>query len=405
MLNWLRFAACAGFFGLSLSTATGVGAASFLDRWSADDLRVVSYNVYFNSALGASRVADQETPSRFQRLITALDPDVLALQEMSRGTAGAIATLLNELIPLPSGSGWHTHQWSDNVIASRYPFLSTTRSDGHADALIDLPDDRYDSDLYVINDHWPCCYDEVGRQYEADRMVRWIDGLRGPGGLAADTPMVVVGDLNTVGSGQPLRTLLTGDIVNEWVGADSPPDWDGTPLTNASPLHNGVGPERYTWRDDSDVFEPGVLDHIIYTDSVLETANRFVLNTREMSADDLATYGLQADDVMINVERGFYDHLPLVVDFRERPASLAGDYNRDGGVDQADYETWRLQFGGVSGPLADGNGDGLVDAADYTVWRDAASLVPQTSAVPAPGALSLGVVGALIWGCRRTPQG
>jgi hypothetical protein len=45
-----------------------------------------------------------------------------------------------------------------------------------------------------------------------------------------------------------------------------------------------------------------------------------------------------------------------------------GDYNRDGDVDDEDYNLWRETFG--SGDLrADGNGDGTVDAADYIVWR------------------------------------
>jgi hypothetical protein len=50
---------------------------------------------------------------------------------------------------------------------------------------------------------------------------------------------------------------------------------------------------------------------------------------------------------------------------------LAGDYNRDGEVDAADYVVWRkdsgkyvLQYSG-----ADGDGDGIIDAGDFNVWR------------------------------------
>jgi hypothetical protein len=49
----------------------------------------------------------------------------------------------------------------------------------------------------------------------------------------------------------------------------------------------------------------------------------------------------------------------------------AGDYNRDGQVDAADYVVWR----GASGEnvpfytVADGNGDGTVNQLDYDVWR------------------------------------
>jgi hypothetical protein len=46
-----------------------------------------------------------------------------------------------------------------------------------------------------------------------------------------------------------------------------------------------------------------------------------------------------------------------------------GDYNRDGNVDQADFNLWRSTFGSQSDPRADGNQNGIIDAADYVVWR------------------------------------
>ena len=35
--------------------------------------------------------------------------------------------------------------------------------------------------------------------------------------------------------------------------------------------------ENYTWRNDTDPFNPGALDRIIYLDSVLSVENAFVL--------------------------------------------------------------------------------------------------------------------------------
>lgn len=49
---------------------------------------------------------------------------------------------------------------------------------------------------------------------------------------------------------------------------------------------------------------------------------------------------------------------------------IAGDYNADGEVDDADYAVWKADFGSTTILDADGNGDDVVDAADYTVWRD-----------------------------------
>ena len=61
------------------------------------------------------------------------------------------------------------------------------------------------------------------------------------------------------------------------------------------------------------------------------------------------------------------------------PVTIAGDYDRDGDVDEADYRRWRVDFGTAveqPGSGADGNGDGIVDAADYTIWRDNLHIPP-----------------------------
>jgi hypothetical protein len=50
-------------------------------------------------------------------------------------------------------------------------------------------------------------------------------------------------------------------------------------------------------------------------------------------------------------------------------ATLPGDYDHDGNVDNEDHAVWRAQFGSTSAFDADGNRDGVVDAADYVVWR------------------------------------
>jgi uncharacterized secreted protein with C-terminal beta-propeller domain len=54
------------------------------------------------------------------------------------------------------------------------------------------------------------------------------------------------------------------------------------------------------------------------------------------------------------------------------PTTLAGDFNLDGRVDEADSTIWRASFGDVSLTAfhaADGNHNGIVDTADYVVWR------------------------------------
>ncbi|HEX4414522.1 MAG TPA: choice-of-anchor tandem repeat GloVer-containing protein [Lacipirellulaceae bacterium] len=80
---------------------------------------------------------------------------------------------------------------------------------------------------------------------------------------------------------------------------------------------------------------------------------------------------------------------------------VRADFNRNGFVDNADYNTWRSTFGSTTLLGADGNGNGIVDAGDYLVWRKAMSQsagggVSQPAPVPEPTLFSLvaGVLGS-----------
>lgn len=83
--------------------------------------------------------------------------------------------------------------------------------------------------------------------------------------------------------------------------------------------------------------------------------------------------------------------------------SIAGDYDRSGVVDQADYLLWRQQYGATGSPLADGNRDGAVNAADYSVWRDALPAAEQPSHAPVPTPTSQGVLPAF-FGLRSVSE-
>ncbi len=310
---------------------------TFLDREEPAAVRLLNYNVKWNSMF---MDVDPRHAQRVARVLRAVDPDIVALQEIGvhpqdRGKPGArkrraeeVAAVLNVVLPLPAGQTWHAFQGHSNVTAARYP-LTLTRDKlvpaGERDlalALVDLPDDRFPADLYVLNNHFKCCDGEKNdplRQQQADAIVAWLRDARTPGGeidLPDGTPIAVVGDLNIVGGPRPLQTLLTGDILDEArYGPDLAPDWDASPLADLRPRHNLTGPEDWTWRDDNQQWPPGRLDFILYTDSVLQPVKSFVLNTTTMQPEELAAAGLERLDVCQDDQGAEYDHLPLVVDF------------------------------------------------------------------------------------------
>ncbi len=84
---------------------------------------------------------------------------------------------------------------------------------------------------------------------------------------------------------------------------------------------------------------------------------------------------------------------------------LAGDYNRDGDVNSADYVLWRKNVGKYVTQYngADGSGNGIIDQSDFNVWRSHFSAPPgsgagPTSAIPEPATLwlLLGCIGVVV---------
>lgn len=416
------------FACLLLPVAAVAQTGTFLDRFDTGDLRVVSYNIYFGSIFTSS--ANRQ---KFSRVVSALQPDVLMLQEAGRRSSTDMSALMDSIAPLPNGESWHA-LGGDNAIVSRFPLsltassttppASTTTDTGLA--LVDLPDERFDVDLYLVNNHFSCCNDseppgpldprEVIRQRQADAVVNWMRDAKTAGeniDLPAGTPMIVAGDLNIINEPDvldPLGTLITGDIYHESLfGSDAAPDWDGSPLEDALPRHNRDLVEDYTWRDDSQPYDPGRLDYVLYTDSVMQMGNRFVLNTVAMSSEERQATGLEELDVTVDQDGLNYDHLPVVVDFRNiGQPPMPGDYNDDGRVDAADYSFWRNNLGQPAGVLWNDPTGKAIGMAQYDLWRgqygQQLSPTPGQTPVPAPGTLALICTGLILSGRQqKTP--
>ncbi|MFO7978955.1 MAG: T9SS type A sorting domain-containing protein [Bacteroidales bacterium] len=281
-----------------------------LDKTDAAHLRLMSYNILFDSPLKPGK------QPYFQRIFSATQPDIICFNEFFNSTAVQVKTAMDSYLPLNNDHGWYTVMLDQgNVTASRYPILQSwlILPDHRLTAtLIDLPA-HLGENMLVINAHFRCCTNDAMRQKEADALAAFLEDMKNPGGritLTAGTPVILAGDLNLVGHRQQLTTILTGEIQDTTTfGTAGPPDWDGTSLEDliSQQVDNNMA---YTWRSESSVFSPGRLDYIIYTNSALEVKKNFILQTESMSGARLAQYSLLPDDT-----REASDHLPVVVDF------------------------------------------------------------------------------------------
>jgi len=278
-----------------------------LEREETEQIRLVTYNILHN---GFFEEAKRE---HFYRIIQALDPDILAVQE-AWGDQDEIAMLMAEWIP---GTWYVSSEWGGNYVISRFPILEETvliSSNRSMAVYLDIEAELCHN-LLVINSHFSCCSANKERQQEMDELMsvmrEWMkpDSWMGPFYLEVDTPILHVGDFNLVGNRQQLVTLTEGDIVDEdSYGEDFGPDWDGSFITDLFSHQTDIR-MGYTWRYDESSFSPGKLDYILYMDSVLEIARHYVLNTMAMSEQELTQYGLEEWDVYLAS-----DHMPRVVD-------------------------------------------------------------------------------------------
>ena len=321
-------------------TATLSDVDTFLYK-APNNIRVMTYNVNWDSIFPEDDPMNHELRAfnrveSFGRIMRALRPDVLCLQEINdRRSPQALADFLTQVMGSGQDQRWQVASVRDDVIATRFELIEegfglVTRSVlptlSQAAALVDLPNAAFGpNDLYVVCAHFKSgggLGDILLRGRQADVIMAHVRDFETPGGsldLLAGTPFIIMGDFNAYDTDPALhlRTLAQGDIYNEnSYGEDVYPDWDGTALTDVMPRHNGRGTDNYTWRNDAEPFNPRALDRVIYSDSALQLENEFVLNTTLLADEVLAAHDLERDDVVLDRKSGNFDHLPVVVDFR-----------------------------------------------------------------------------------------
>ena len=285
-----------------------------ISKLNEDHLRILSYNVERDSPF------DNNKKVYFERIIKAVNPDVIGFQEIYDHSAAEVKNFVQSI--LPDETWYSSNAVPDIIVVSKFPVKKSAQTDGNGIFLLDLRP-KYDSDLFFISAHPPCCTNDIERQEEIDAFMAFLrDSKNGTSSIPIEenTPIVIVGDMNLVGLKRQQTTLITGDIFyNGIYGVDFNPDWDETALADSKPITTNTN-TTFTWFSESSSFFPGRLDYVVYSNSVLEKENGFSLFTRALPADSLTKYNLQKEDV-VNAS----DHLPLVVDFSFKNAVTVND--------------------------------------------------------------------------------
>ena len=183
---------------------------TLLDRKSEQDIRLVSYNTLNEGILDPNR------QSHFRRIIQALDPDIIALQEHSEW--GSIEDIIQSWFP---NDDWNASwTYGDLVVLSNFSIISHTQlsSDRSMAVLIETVD-RIGKNLLVFNSHLSCCSNDEDRQDQVDSFTsdwrEWRLNNTVPFEIEENTPFIHVGDFNFVGYRKQVETIRLGNIDNE----------------------------------------------------------------------------------------------------------------------------------------------------------------------------------------------
>ena len=198
------------------------------DKRDETDIRLVTHNVWSSSLL------DPNYEVYFQRIYQALDPDIVALQEMYENT-NQLHSLFNDWFP---DEQWYvSSQFRDNIIISKYPVVEEdyfTSSERTMVALLNTEDDL-GSNLIIFNSHLACCDNDGSRQYDADEFVSnwrdWRENDNGPftlisskeGNKYSDKKILGLIELgsNTMSSGYHKENLINSfDSLDEFLMLD-----------------------------------------------------------------------------------------------------------------------------------------------------------------------------------------
>ncbi|GJM19986.1 MAG: endonuclease [Phycisphaeraceae bacterium] len=260
-------------------------------------LRVMSWNVL--------RGSPGQEPAAFGRVIAALDPDIVLVQEWDDIDSAAMAAWFNEHAPASTGT-WSAAALPDSGVGvvTRHALIEgpggPVAVEGEwparcVGAVVRTPL----GEIVCASVHLKCCGSAGSKEdLRREREVRAIGGAL-PAMFPEATPdtVIVGGDMNLVGSRPTIDLLARGIDVD---GSDAA-------LAEARVLGDG---SAYTWTDAKSSFTPGRLDWVVVGDARAAIERAFVVDAARLGDAALEAAGIERGDTNVS------DHLPVVVDVR-----------------------------------------------------------------------------------------
>jgi len=249
----------------------------------------------------------------FQKILKALDADVLLLNEVN----GSAADLQRWLPDRGGGESWRVMARGELVVVSREGEITQAFGRPLAPAAVGFYPTLYElifgrarvsavgavvtngaRRVLVVPLHLPCCAAVAERLAHApalrDAIRTAVDGVQ-------PDAVVVGGDFNLLIQRDPLDIVQRGVLHG------------GAPLKVIEAVQlDGLTSATY---QRGQAFPPSRLDWLTYSDSTLTLLHAFVFEAADLSPRWLTHHGLEAHD---SDSQRTSDHRPIVADFRWR---------------------------------------------------------------------------------------
>ena len=146
-----------------------------MKKESDEFLRFLSYNVLFDNLF------DPSLRENYSRILQAVEPDIIAFQEIYDHTSQETSDLIESFLPSSTNQNWYhskvedlvptNNRGTDLIVLSRFPIKQSFHIEGYDingnsgdranfAVLIDLRP-KFDSDLLLLNAHPPCCLNDT----------------------------------------------------------------------------------------------------------------------------------------------------------------------------------------------------------------------------------------------------